>query len=79
MEEKIKKIMSEILEIPEKKITDEFGPDDGSNWDSLSNLQLITALESEFGIKLSMEDIRSMVNFRIIKEIIKSYSTFAPL
>lgn len=74
IEDKIKEIMADILSIDdEDTITDEFGPEDAENWDSLNNLKLITALEEEFKISLTMDRINSMVNFGKIKQIIAEY------
>jgi acyl carrier protein len=73
MNEKIKEIIAEILDIDERIISDEFGPDDADNWDSLRNLQLITALESEFGITLTMSDIKQMTTYSSIVSKIESY------
>ncbi len=73
MEEKIKDILVEILDVQEKVIQDDFGPNDADLWDSLNNLRLITALEEEFEIKLSMAEIGTMVNFRRIKEVVQSH------
>jgi acyl carrier protein len=69
----IKEIMVEILEI-DTEISDDFGPNDSPNWDSLNNLRLITAFEETFGIQLSMEDIESMKNFGTIKEVLQRRS-----
>ena len=73
MEGRIKKILSDILDIEPEEINDEFGPDDADEWDSMNNLRIITALEKEFNIKLSMQDIRRMINAGKVKEVIASY------
>jgi len=46
-EKKIRRIIADILDVKEEKITETFGPNDAAMWDSLNNLQLITALEEE--------------------------------
>ncbi len=71
MEEKIKDILVEILDVRESTIQDNFGPDDTALWDSLNNLRIITSLEEEFDIKLSMAEIGTMLNFKKIKEVIQ--------
>ncbi len=72
MQYKIKEIMSDILEVSDSDIGEKFGPNDAGNWDSLNNLKLITALESEFNIQLTMSEIREMVDFGAIVSIIES-------
>ena len=75
IEEQIKEILADILEIDdEDSISDEFGPEDVDTWDSLNNLKLITALEEEFKISLTMAQINSMVNFAEIKQVISNHT-----
>ena len=73
MDERLKQIISDILDVQIKEIDDDFGPEDTPNWDSMNNLYLITAIEEEFQIKLSMEDIKSMVSFNEIKKHILNH------
>jgi acyl carrier protein len=70
MEEKTRKILAEILEVEPGEIGDDFGPDCCQNWDSLSNLRIITALEQAFQIKLSWPEISSMTSFAAITTVI---------
>ena len=77
MEDTIKSIMAEILEIDAAEIAPNFGPDETSNWDSLNNLKLVTALEAEFDIELTMEDIQKMTDFSHIVSEINRYATTA--
>lgn len=48
--DEVKKVISEILKIPIEKITMELSPKDVEFWDSLGQLQLISALERKFDI-----------------------------
>ena len=68
MENKLKEIFSEILEVEESALNDDFNPEDCPLWDSMNNLRLITAIEEEFGVQFSMEEIGAMVTFGMVKE-----------
>ena len=51
-------------------------PDDASpatveKWDSLGHLALITEVEVQFGVKLTVEQWSQMVSVRAIKEILQ--------
>jgi acyl carrier protein len=70
MEEKLKEIFVDILEVDESALHNNFGPEDSPLWDSMNNLRLVTAIEEEFGIKLSMAEIESMDTFGKIRELI---------
>ncbi|MGB7439934.1 MAG: acyl carrier protein [Coleofasciculaceae cyanobacterium] len=74
VEEKIRETIAEILEVEEDSITDDFSPESTDTWDSLNNLKMITALEENFSISLTMEEISSMVNFGKIKDVVSSKS-----
>lgn len=74
MEEKLKKLMAEIFEVHVSDINGTFNPDSTNNWDSLNNLKLITAIESEFNVSFSMEEIQTMTDFQAILSCIKNHS-----
>ena len=69
MQNQINKILKNIFKIPESKILKlDYNEDD--IWDSLKHMELITLIEKEFKIKLTTNDITSMVNYNSIKKII---------
>ena len=70
MEDKIKAILAGILEIDPDSIGDGFGPDSCPDWDSLGNLRIITALEREFAVTFTWEEISAMTDFARIREVI---------
>ncbi len=70
MDEKIRAILSGILEVAPVEIGDRFGPDSCRNWDSLSNLRILSALEREFALKFTWPEISSMTDFARIREVI---------
>jgi len=74
MRDKIKTIMAEILDVEVMDIDDDFNPESADNWDSLNNLHLISGLEKEFGINLTMSEIQDMVNFSEIVRVVESHS-----
>ena len=40
-------------------------------WDSLSNINMIVAVEKSFGVKFSIKDVRSLKNVGELLELIK--------
>jgi acyl carrier protein len=70
MEEKIRSILAGILEIEPAGIGERFGPDSCPNWDSLSNLRIISALEQAFALRLTWPEISSMTDFARIRDVI---------
>lgn len=57
--EKLNEIFINILDMDDCNLTDETSANDIEEWDSLSHIQLIVAIEKEFKIKFtSMEIIK---------------------
>jgi acyl carrier protein len=71
MENRIKRVMSDVFNIDINSINKESSPDNIENWDSLKHMNLIIALEEEFDIELNDDDIVEMLNYKLIVEIIK--------
>ena len=71
IEDRIKDVMSAVFEIPVNEINDDSSPDTIESWESLKHMNLIIALEEEFNIQLTDDEILDMVNFSNIKNIIE--------
>ncbi len=56
MAQKLYEIISKVMDISISQLTDESGPDSIENWDSYNGLLLIDELESEFGVKFSVDE-----------------------
>jgi acyl carrier protein len=67
---KIKQVMSAVLEIPVESIADDASSDNIENWDSLRHLNLILALEEEFGVSIPDEEVGNLVNYKLIELVI---------
>ena len=70
LEDRIKNIMSVVLEIPAKEIDDGSSPDTIESWDSLKHMNLVIALEEEFDTEFIEDEILDMMNYALIKSII---------
>ena len=71
MENRVKKVIAEILDIEINSINDNTSPETVESWDSLKQMNIIVALEEEFDIEFSDEDIVEMLNFRLICEVVR--------
>lgn len=67
IDDKIKKVISIVFEIDLDKINDNSSPDNIENWDSLRHMMLIGALEDEFDIQFSDDEMTELLNFKLIK------------
>jgi len=70
VQERIKKIMSIVFEVPIDQITETSSKDTIEHWDSLRHLNLIMALEEEFEITIPDEEVDNLINLKLIELII---------
>ena len=71
MEDRVKKVMSDVLNIDIESINNESSPDNIENWDSLKHMNLVIALEEEFKVEFDDEEIADSMNYALILNIIK--------
>ena len=67
---KIKQVMSAVFEIHLESIGDDASSDNIENWDSLRHLNLILALEEEFGVSIPDEEVGNLVNYKLLELVI---------
>ena len=66
MREKVRLIVSDVLEVDANKVGTESHQADIAEWDSLAHLRLVTALEEEFGVKPTMREIAELTSIPAI-------------
>ena len=59
---KLNEIFIDVLDLDECNLTDETNANDIEEWDSLSHIQLIVAIEKRFGIKFTSLEIMKWRN-----------------
>ena len=59
---KVQEVFRDELEVEDLVLNDETTADDVEEWDSLSHVQLVVALEKAFGIKFTSREILSWDN-----------------
>ena len=72
MKTKIKNLMASIFDEDASQIDEQASPDSIAKWDSLGHMNLIVALEEEFGVTFTDDEIPEMLNFEIIYLVLKS-------
>lgn len=71
IEARIKEVMSSVFDVDIENINEESSQDDIEQWDSMKHLDLIVAIEEEFGITIPIEEVGNMINFKYIKLIVE--------
>lgn len=70
--EQLNKVFQEVFDDDEITVNDATTSDDIEEWDSLEHINLISAVEQEFGIKFTMGQVVTMKNVGEMTDIILS-------
>ena len=72
--EKYNSVFASVFNVSETVLNDEFSSTTVDNWDSITQLGLVTAMEDTFDIMLDTEDILNFKSYALGKEIVARYS-----
>jgi acyl carrier protein len=64
-------LFAEVLKVDMTTLTDDSSPKDVATWDSLAAMNLVVAIETKFGTKLSAREIMSMRTIGLSRSILK--------
>ena len=68
--EKVADILRDVLDVPELPVTEDMTMEDVEDWDSVAQMTIMSALESEFKIELSLAKIVAMTSVRSIVDAV---------
>jgi acyl carrier protein len=71
MRENVLHVISQVLGMPVDELSEDSSPENIEAWDSLKHMNLVLALEEEFGVRFSDEKIVEMLNVRLITEAVQ--------
>lgn len=72
-ETKLKQVLADVFDVDVASINDESSVDTVEKWDSLHHLNLVLALEEQFGVSLSEEQIVEMLNYPLVKAVLEEH------
>jgi len=75
MDDEIKELVAEIFNIEEEDVIPALSQDTLDNWDSLNHLKLVTAVEQEFNISLTMDEIDDITNVEKLVAVINTHKS----
>ncbi|MCP4609785.1 MAG: acyl carrier protein [Planctomycetes bacterium] len=70
MKDRIIRIVSQIMNVPIENLNEDSSPDTVTNWDSLKHMNLILALEENFAVTFSDDEVIDMLSVKKIVEIL---------
>lgn len=72
----LRNILADILEISPDQVTPDLGVGAVDSWDSFGHLQLILAVESEFGVQFDPQRIPDLTTVALLQdELVKKGAT----
>jgi acyl carrier protein len=72
-EQKLKEVLSRIFNVSLDTITEDASPDTIENWDSLRHMNLVLALEEEFGVEFTDDQVVEILSYKLIKIVLKEH------
>lgn len=66
--DEIRQLVADTFGLELASVTEETGPENVESWDSMSHLNLMLGLESQFGISIDPEEIPTLVTVRAITD-----------
>ncbi len=69
----INAIVADILNLDEDEVKGDLSPETAESWDSMAHLTIVTAIEEECGIKLTMDEVQSITCVNDIHEVAQKY------
>jgi acyl carrier protein len=70
VEEKLKSVMSSVLELPADQINESTTMESVDTWDSLRHMEIIVAIEETFSIELAADEVVDMTSFVEIRRVL---------
>lgn len=71
MEEKIKEIIAQVLQLPVEDVTPDVEIGELDEWDSLHNVAIFAELEKQFEIKITQDMLVDLENVEDIISLVK--------
>lgn len=71
MLDQVLRIAADVFAVPAGELRPESSPDTIPNWDSLHHLNLVLALEQEFAVEFSPEEIEQLLSVELAAALVE--------
>lgn len=71
IKERLQEIFRDVFDEEDLEIKEEMSAKDIDDWDSLAQINLIVAIEKEFGVKFNLEEVSQLKNIGEMLEQIR--------
>jgi len=70
--EKLRKIIADALELSADEINESTAMESVDTWDSLRHMEMVVALEQEYALEFGADEMMEMTSFNEIKRVLGS-------
>lgn len=67
----LKQVLAAVFSVPADSITDDSSMDTIESWDSIKHMNLVLALEEEFGVTIPDEDAANITSYRLVRLVLQ--------
>ncbi len=71
MEEQVKRIMADVLDLDDGAIDENTGRDNVDAWDSMKHITLCLALEEEFKVSFEVQEIETITTYADVLDVLR--------
>jgi acyl carrier protein len=75
VKERARRVLASVFGVPVERIKDDASPETVPGWDSVTHLNLVMALEQEFGVSFTETQIVELLNLELIAATLDELSS----
>ena len=69
--DRVRSTFSDVFQVPLEQVLPDSSPDTIPNWDSLQHLNLVLALEQEFNVQFTPEEIEQLLSVELVAALLE--------
>ncbi len=69
--DRVQTVFSDVFQIAREQVRPDSSPDTIPNWDSLQHLNLVLALEQEFQVQFTPEEIEQLLSVELVASLLE--------
>ena len=72
-DQKLKEVLARVFDVEVAEISETASNDTVERWDSLRHMNLIIAIEEEFGVEFSGDQVADSINYKLIRIVLQEH------
>jgi acyl carrier protein len=78
MPDRVREVVGEVFGMPAAEVPPDASPENVPAWDSLHHLELMMAIEMEFGVQVSSDAMTALLSLEAIEEYLREQGALDP-